>query len=39
MILTRNDLLQSVANLHKAKTILFDGMAVQCPDRLDPSGL
>jgi imidazolonepropionase-like amidohydrolase len=39
MILTRHDPLASVANLHKAKTILFDGTLIQCPDRLDPSGL
>lgn len=39
MILTRNDLLQSVSNLHKAKTILFDGAAVHCPENLDTSGL
>jgi imidazolonepropionase-like amidohydrolase len=39
MILTRHDPLESVANLHKAKTILFDGTSIQCPDRLDPSGL
>src|SRR4029078_2316426 len=39
MILTRHDPLASVANLHKAKSILFDGTAVQCPERLDPSGL
>jgi imidazolonepropionase-like amidohydrolase len=39
IILTRHDPLESVANLHKAKTILFDGTSVQCPDRLDPSGL
>jgi imidazolonepropionase-like amidohydrolase len=39
MILTRHDPLESVANLHKAKTILFDGASLQCPDRLDPSGL
>jgi imidazolonepropionase-like amidohydrolase len=39
MILTRHDPIESVANLHKAKTILFDGTVVQCPERLDPAGL
>jgi imidazolonepropionase-like amidohydrolase len=39
MILTRHDPLESVANLHKSKTVLFDGTVIQCPDRLDPAGL
>jgi imidazolonepropionase-like amidohydrolase len=38
-ILTEHDPLATVANLHKAKTILFDGAAVSCPDGLDPAGL
>ena len=38
-ILTEHDPLATVANLHKAKTIVFDGAAVSCPDGLDPDGL
>jgi len=39
MILTDHDPLQTVANLRKEKTVLFDGEAIDCPDRLDPGGL
>jgi imidazolonepropionase-like amidohydrolase len=39
MILTHHDPLVSVANLQREKTILFDGQAIDCPDRLDPCGL
>jgi imidazolonepropionase-like amidohydrolase len=39
LIFLRHDPLKSVANLHREKTVLFDGTQVQCPDRLDPSGL
>jgi imidazolonepropionase-like amidohydrolase len=38
-ILTRHDPLATVANLRNAKTILFDGAAVTCPDGLDPDAL
>jgi hypothetical protein len=38
-IVTEHDPLATVANLHKAKTILFDGAAVECPDNLDAEGL
>ena len=38
-ILTEHDPLATVANLHRAKTILFDGAAVACPDKLDADGL
>jgi imidazolonepropionase-like amidohydrolase len=38
-ILTEHDPLATVANLHRAKTVLFDGSAVSCPDALDPDGL
>ncbi|HEV2293211.1 MAG TPA: amidohydrolase family protein [Tepidisphaeraceae bacterium] len=38
-ILTTRDPLQTVANLHKAKTILFDGAAMACSDDLDTEGL
>jgi len=38
-ILTEHDPLATVANLHKAKTVLFDGLAVSCPDGLEPDGL
>ena len=31
--------LATVANLHKAKRILFDGTAVDCPNNLDAIGL
>ncbi len=39
MILTNHDPLASVANLRREKTILFDGQAIDCPERLDPRGL
>jgi imidazolonepropionase-like amidohydrolase len=38
-ILTRHDPSQTVANLMKARTILFDGNAIDCPDALDTAGL
>ncbi len=38
-ILTTHDPLATVANLHKAKTILFDGAALTCPDGLSTEGL
>ena len=39
MILTNHDPVVSVANLQSGKTIFFDGQVIDCPDRLDPSGL
>jgi imidazolonepropionase-like amidohydrolase len=39
LIFTRHDPLASIANLHKDKTILFDGAAVHCPDNLDTARL
>jgi imidazolonepropionase-like amidohydrolase len=39
MILTNHDPIVSVANLQSGKTIFFDGQVIDCPDRLDPSGL
>ena len=39
LILTRHDPLETVANLHKDKTILFDGAAIHCPPDLDTGGL
>jgi imidazolonepropionase-like amidohydrolase len=38
-ILTEHDPLASVANLHRAKTIVFDGAAAECPDGLSTDGL
>ena len=38
-ILTSHDPLATVANLHKVKTIFFDGVAVHCPEHLDTAGL
>ena len=38
-ILTDHDPLATVANLHRAKTILFDGAAIGCPDALNAEGL
>jgi imidazolonepropionase-like amidohydrolase len=38
-ILTRHDPLQTVSNLRREKTILFDAHVVAAPDDLDPSGL
>jgi imidazolonepropionase-like amidohydrolase len=38
-ILTRDDPSQSIANLMKAKTIIFDGQAIDCPDNLSTAGL
>jgi len=38
-ILTKHDPLASVANLHRGKTIVFDGAAVECPDDLNTDGL
>lgn len=38
-ILTEHDPFATVANLRKAKMIVFDGAAVTCPDALDPDGL
>jgi imidazolonepropionase-like amidohydrolase len=38
-ILTKHDPLKSVANLHREKTILFDGAAIHCPPALDTTGL
>jgi imidazolonepropionase-like amidohydrolase len=38
-ILTEHDPLATVANLHKAKTILFDGAAIECPNDLSSDGL
>ena len=38
-ILTEHDPLATVANLHKARTILFDGAAIACPDELGADGL
>jgi imidazolonepropionase-like amidohydrolase len=38
-IVTQHDPLKDVANLHKDKTILFDGVAVHCPPNLDTAGL
>ena len=39
MIFTEHDPLATVRNLKRAKTILFDGMAVSSNDNFDPSGL
>ena len=39
MIFTQHDPLDTVANLHKDKTIVFDGAAVHCPPDLDTAGL
>jgi imidazolonepropionase-like amidohydrolase len=38
-ILTRHDPLKTVANLQKAKTIVFDGRAIDCPADLSTDGL
>jgi imidazolonepropionase-like amidohydrolase len=38
-ILTQHDPLATVANLHRGKTIVFDGAAVECPDDLSAEGL
>ena len=38
-VLTEHDPLATVANLHKSKTVVFDGPAISCPDGLDPDGL
>jgi imidazolonepropionase-like amidohydrolase len=38
-ILTRHDPLKTVANLQKAKTIVFDGRAIECPADLSTDGL
>lgn len=38
-ILSTHDPLATVANLHKAKTIFFDGVAITCPDDLSTEGL
>lgn len=38
-ILTAHDPLATVANLHKGKTILFDGAAIDCPEELSAEGL
>jgi imidazolonepropionase-like amidohydrolase len=38
-ILTRHDPSQSIANLMKAKTIIFDAQAIDCPDNLSTAGL
>jgi imidazolonepropionase-like amidohydrolase len=39
LILTRNDPLASIKNLHKDKTILFDGTVIDCPTHTDLAGL
>lgn len=39
LIFTTHDPLATVANLHKAKTILLDGACVACPDSLSTEGL
>jgi imidazolonepropionase-like amidohydrolase len=38
-ILIEHDPLATVANLHRSKTIFFDGAAIGCPDNLDADGL
>lgn len=38
-ILTQHNLLESVANLAKEKSIFFDGHVIDCPDNLIPDGL
>jgi imidazolonepropionase-like amidohydrolase len=38
-ILTQHDPLVTVANLHRGKTIIFDGAALECPDDLGTEGL
>ena len=39
MILAQNNPLATIANLHKEKTILFDGLEMKCPPNLDLAGL
>ncbi len=39
LILTQHDPFKAITNLHKDKTILFDGAAVHCPENLDTAGL
>jgi imidazolonepropionase-like amidohydrolase len=39
MVFTTHDPCQAVANLHKEKTILFDGQVIHCPHDLDSIGL
>jgi imidazolonepropionase-like amidohydrolase len=39
LIFTKHDPLTSIANLHKDKTMLFDGVAINSPATLDPAGL
>jgi imidazolonepropionase-like amidohydrolase len=38
-ILTEHDPLATVANLHRGKTIVFDGGAIECPDDVSTEGL
>ncbi len=39
MILTRHDPLATVANLHKEKTVLFDGAVVSSDGSVNTEGL